>query len=187
MYFLKSQYNITLKLKRYGIKGEGILISEDDIIWYVRNGKYFEARRAISFLLSQPILDKNNQWNMIDRIIKYIDEHYKDKIKLEDISIYVGRSKEYICRIFKSCMYMSFKCYLNFVKIEKAEEMLLETNMSVMMIAREIGIEDVAYFSKLFKKFNGCSPGKFRIQYFDSANKYISNNRIVENKRVNRR
>lgn len=111
-----------------------------------------------------------NEYNEIDRkkikklipALEYISESYKENISLSDVSEKIGMSNYYFCRLFKSTLNMGFTDYLNSVRITHAEEMLSETNKSILEIAFENGFSSVSYFNRVFKSLKNCSPSEYR-------------------------
>jgi len=100
----------------------------------------------------------------IDKIIEYINNHYNQPINLYDLSKMVYLSPSYLSYLFKKQMGMGFKEYLNGVRIKKAKQLILESNLSLSEIAKMVGMEDPNYFSRLFKKYFLVSPQKLRKQ-----------------------
>lgn len=98
----------------------------------------------------------------VNAILQYVDEHYNEKISLEDLAELVHINKYYICKIFAHCTGMTFLNYLNQVRVQKAVELLLGTNRSITSIAYETGFQDINYFSRLFKQVMGVSPSEIR-------------------------
>ena len=68
----------------------------------------------------------------------------------------------YFSTIFKQSCGSSFKEYLNYIRIEESKHLLTETNYSIIDIAVAVGFEDQSYFTKVFKKFTGLTPKRFR-------------------------
>ncbi len=98
-----------------------------------------------------------------EQIADYLDEHFAEKISLDQIAGNMYLSPFYISRIFKSEIGESPIHYLIRIRMEKARE-LLETQqgLSVAQVAERVGYEDAYHFSKLFKKAYGSSPSKYR-------------------------
>ena len=132
------------------------------IIKHVMNDEYIMARKIITEVIIRVSYKKNMHYPLIAKAINYIDENYNKKIKLGEVAEHVGFSKEYMCRIFKDSMGVSYNDYLNFVRAGRAEQMLLQTDMTVKSISEGVGLVDPGYFSRIFKKFNGCTPNEFR-------------------------
>lgn len=104
----------------------------------------------------------------IKMAIDYIDENYKSKITLEDISLHIGLSEVYISRLFKKETGKTVLDYINEVRLSKAKQMLDTGRYKVYEVANELGFNNSHYFSTLFKKFTGLTP----IEYLQ--NKHIT-------------
>lgn len=145
------------------------------IFWL--NAKYLEEieklndMEKINKLLSRIIhrfiscvFDFNNikHVDVIYKAIEYIKEHSCEKISLEQVAEHVHLSKSYLSRIFKEEMNCNFTTYINKIRIEKSKSYLLNDNLSLTDIAMLTGFDDQSYFTKVFKRIIGVSPGKFR-------------------------
>lgn len=73
-----------------------------------------------------------------------------------------GMSITHFSRIFKSITGEPPLKYITEIKIEKAKEMLIFTDESIGSIESKVGYSEQNYFTRLFKKFTGSTPGKFR-------------------------
>ena len=83
-------------------------------------------------------------------------------LSLGDIAAQFNISEEHFCRVFKEYTgYRPFE-YLNLVKLQKAKELLKNTSLSIGEVCIESGFESHSYFSMLFKRSNGCTPGEYR-------------------------
>ncbi|MGI6174870.1 MAG: AraC family transcriptional regulator [Christensenellales bacterium] len=96
------------------------------------------------------------------RIKQFIDDNYTKDIKLKDISDNLYISPYYLAHVFKKEVGFSPVQYIINRRIGEAQSLLLQTNMSVAKIAKQVGYENANYFNILFKKTTGVSPGKFR-------------------------
>lgn len=103
-----------------------------------------------------------NSAYMIQKVKDYIDEHYQEKITLEDMADYVGLSKYYLSYLFKKEEGTNFVSYINKKRIEKAKEYLRDTNNTVSQIYDLVGFSDQQYFSKTFKKIVGMTVTEYR-------------------------
>lgn len=100
--------------------------------------------------------------NAIFKITTYIKENLTKRITLEEAAAQVFLSKSYFCRILKSELGYTFTEYVNRLRIERSKAMLLSSRMPISEISLEVGFEDQSYFSRIFKKQTGSSPGKYR-------------------------
>lgn len=100
-----------------------------------------------------------NKSYAVNRIINYLNENYEQKISLEQIAHNMYLSPVYISKIFKEETGESPINYLIKIRLEKAKEILLNSEGgSIKSIANQVGYDDVYHFSKLFKKYYGISP-----------------------------
>ena len=93
----------------------------------------------------------------------FIDENYKhDEMSLNTVAAQVNISPSYFSTIFSSEVGQTFVEYLTHVRLEKAKELLMCSNMRTAEIGYEVGYKDSHYFSYIFKKVVGCSPKEYR-------------------------
>lgn len=99
---------------------------------------------------------------VISRAASYIDANYTSELTLEMMARRAGRSPNYFCQLFKKEIGVSFVEYLNGVRIEKAKELLDNTDSMEYVIAVRVGYKEGKYFSVIFKKMTGMSPRQYR-------------------------
>ncbi len=102
-----------------------------------------------------------------EEAIRYIDLHYRENIRAEEIAEALHISRKYLCVVLEKHIGMSTKEYLLSKRVEEASELLLQTKMTVSDIAAEVGYTDYTQFSRLFRKKKGRSPQQFRKQSQD--------------------
>lgn len=95
-------------------------------------------------------------------IIRYIEENYKENIRLEQLADKFGFSKEYFSRSFKKYMGVNFKEYLTRRRLIEAEQLLVKTDRQISDIALESGFVDMKVFYEVFKREYGSTPGTYR-------------------------
>lgn len=95
-------------------------------------------------------------------IIKFIEEHYKENIKMEQLADQFGFSKEYFSRSFKKYMSINFKEYLTKRRLLEAEQLLRTTDWQISDVALECGFIDIKMFYSVFKKEYGSTPSTYR-------------------------
>lgn len=110
------------------------------------------------------VFDFNNikHVDVIYKSTAYIKEHFCEKISLEQVAEQVHLSKSYLSRIFKEEMNCNFTSYVNKIRIEKSKGYLLNDKLPLTDIAMLCGFDDQSYFTKVFKKATGVSPGHYR-------------------------
>jgi len=101
----------------------------------------------------------------IYKITAYVGENYMNKITLDDIAAHVYLSKSYVSKVFKEEIKYSLTDYINRVRVDKSKELFADPRLSLAEIAYLVGFDDQSYFTKIFKKNVGVSPGKFREKF----------------------
>ncbi|MEY8351992.1 response regulator [Lachnospiraceae bacterium 54-53] len=96
---------------------------------------------------------------------KYIKDHYREAITLEDVSEVAGFNPTYFSSLFKKETGKNFLEFLSEVRMEQAKSLLKETNLSVAAICGEVGYSDVKYFTRSFSKYSGLKPNEYRKLY----------------------
>jgi len=112
--------------------------------------------------------------SMVMNAIDYMKSHMKEKITLNDIASFCNYSPSYLSHHFKKIVGVNINVYINKMKVEHSKNHLLKTNDTLSAIAEELGFSDVSYYSRIFTKSCGVSPGKFREKY----------KRVVKNERL---
>lgn len=100
--------------------------------------------------------------DIIYKAVNYIKSNYANKISLDSIANHVYLSRSYLSKIFKDEMNCNITNYINKIRVEKSKLLLLDNTVNLVDIANLVGFEDQSYFTKVFKKETGLSPGKFR-------------------------
>jgi AraC-type DNA-binding domain-containing proteins len=98
----------------------------------------------------------------IYKAVDYIKRNYSKKLTLEEVAGFVYLSPSYFSKIFKEELDISFNNYLNQIRIENSKRFLMNDELDMIQISEMIGFEDQSYFSKVFKKIAGVTPGKYR-------------------------
>lgn len=100
----------------------------------------------------------------INRISGYLERHYDQKLTLAALSDLFGISSRHLNRIFKEETGKTVVEFIHDIRINRAKKLLAETSEKIIIIAMEVGYEDPAFFTRLFTRKVGCSPGKYREQ-----------------------
>ena len=106
-----------------------------------------------------------NQAKRIRAITNYIDRHYTEKLLLTDLARELGLSMSYLSAFFKSVFGISFQSYVMKMRCERARQLLLLTDFSLLDISIACGFSDLKYFNKGFTRLFGCSPRQYRLDF----------------------
>ena len=97
-----------------------------------------------------------------EETLAYIAQHYMEDLAVKDIAGYLGYSEAYFCKIFKQSFGHSFVSYLTDYRMQKAEELMRTSRLSIKEIGKTVGYPDPNYFTKVFRRVRGVSPSEFR-------------------------
>lgn len=92
----------------------------------------------------------------------YIREHYAEPLTLSHIAKIVSVNPAYLSSRFAKHCGQNFLEYLTHYRVEKARELLKNTNLQIQEIAERVGYGDVAYFNRIFRRETGRTPGAYR-------------------------
>ena len=96
---------------------------------------------------------------------RYIQQHYRESLRLEDVSSAVGFNATYFSTLFKKETGQNFMDYLTELRINKSKELLCGDALPIQDVAEMVGYRDLKYFSRLFKKTTGVSPSDYKKLY----------------------
>ncbi|WP_151733267.1 AraC family transcriptional regulator ['Paenibacillus yunnanensis' Narsing Rao et al. 2020] len=100
--------------------------------------------------------------NRLKKVILYIQENYREPIRLSDLSELIPMSEGQFTRFFKAMTRKTPVDYINSYRIRQAADLLQQTDRKISDIALEVGFDNVSYFIKVFRKGMKCSPSEFR-------------------------
>lgn len=105
--------------------------------------------------------DRRN-YERIRNILAYIEANYSSNLTLEDIADHIHLCKSECCRMFKRCMRQSLFDFILEYRIEQSLAWLSDTGNSIQAVSEKVGFNDANYFSRVFRKYRGCSPSAYR-------------------------
>ena len=95
-------------------------------------------------------------------IIEYIQTNYRKQMTVEELAERIDLSKHYFMRFFKKYMGMTCIEYINDYRLNLAAKQLSTTNLQVTEIANSVGIFNLSYFNRIFKKKYHMTPKEYR-------------------------
>lgn len=97
----------------------------------------------------------------LEHVRRYIMEHYRENLSLDDLETMSELSRNYLIQQFKQAFGLTPKQYLNWVRVQKAKELAITTSLTIGEIAERVGYADVHTFGRMFKKQTGTSLSMF--------------------------
>lgn len=120
-----------------------------------------QLRDGLCKVLNEKNKDYKNR--IVSNAKKYIELHINEKLTLSQVATALSISPNYLSQLFKKYCNIGFSEYVNQMKIAKAKTLLDESNLKVYEVAEKLGFENAFYFSKVFKKIEGCSPKEYQM------------------------
>lgn len=100
---------------------------------------------------------------MIVKAIDYIYAHFNEPITVDELCRYLGFSKYYVCRKFKSQTGKTIIEYVNHLRCMNAKRLIESGDYNITESARMSGFNNMSYFTKAYNKYIGCLPSKNNI------------------------
>ncbi len=98
----------------------------------------------------------------LKQAIGFIRSEYTRDISLDEVSEFVGLSKYYFAREFRRITGYSFVEYINILRCDRAQQLLLNSKMTVWEVGLSCGFQNRAYFTRTFARYVGSTPNEFR-------------------------
>jgi two-component system response regulator YesN len=163
---------LVVLLSRAAIDGgasiEEIIGLNNDYLVRIRESRsVYDLSASLSVILSRFVdcvftLKSIKHADLIRKSIHFIRSQYTGSLSLEKVAEYVHLSPSHISRIFHEGTGESFVSYLTRIRIEKAKALLQAQSLPLAEISARTGFKDQSYFTRVFKRSTGMSPGKYR-------------------------
>lgn len=112
----------------------------------------------------EELADQERRQGRLQRLLKFVDENYMNKIRLTDFAAQEGRSVSYLSHFISRTMQQSFQEYVNTVRFRSACKRIASGQQRMMDVCVESGFSDYRYFSKTFQKKLGMTPEEYSRQ-----------------------
>ncbi len=119
---------------------------------------------------TSPLKLEYNAKVYVEYAVNYLQTNYHNA-KINDVAQKIGINRSYLTSIFRQQMGISPQEYLMQYRMDKAREILLESDISVQEIALRVGYDNALTFSKIFKSYYGLSPAYYRQEKRESREK----------------
>jgi AraC family transcriptional regulator len=101
------------------------------------------------------------KWRL-KRVVEYVENHLSEKIALSDLAAVAGLSRMHFASQFRTATGLRPHEFLLRRRIQRAEELLRNTTMPIVEIPLRVGFQTQAHLTTVFKRFAGCTPGRWR-------------------------
>lgn len=128
------------------------------------NAMYMEAMDAFLDMIKET-QNRKKYSNYLEQCKQYIEQNYKEKLSLDTLAEYMGLNATYLSHIFSQEEKITIQEYINKVRVERAQNLLKFSDKSILEISDYVGFQSQSYFGKIFKKYSGLTPGKYRAQF----------------------
>jgi two-component system response regulator YesN len=151
---------------KIGLKTTRIIDSEFDFkissmnnAFEVRKWLFQILEKIFNEIIDQKICCSNDSLFLA---MNYIEKNYQRGITLKDVARYVNLNPSYLSKFFKKELDINISTYITERRINKAKELLENTDMPILNIAVDLSYNESNYFSKVFKKIVGITPSEYR-------------------------
>lgn len=103
--------------------------------------------------------------NAISIVVDYIDKNYQRPLTLQELSTLVHFSPSYLSKLFHQTKGLTIKAYLNQKRLENAEYLLKNSELTIQEVSQHCGFTNVSHFNRVFKQHTGTPPLEFRHLY----------------------
>lgn len=168
-----------LERAKYGIEFFNISEQAEPYFYRIRDAK--GVNRFADFLTLLGLLAKSNSYRLlssaqmqsfdddaslakINTVFTYITENYSEQISADMLSAKLGMSQTKFSRFFRKATGNSFTDFVNHIRVNKACQLLMNTDKYVTNICYDVGFNNVANFNRRFLEIKGVTPKEFRSQ-----------------------
>lgn len=165
-------FNVTITLADMDVQSSAL---EESKYTYFKNVDGASSLNEAMQVLDQFMLEvqectagdggKRSDPNM-KMLLEYMHEHFDQPLGLAEVAKHFHFNPSYLSSYFSSHKKEGFNEYLNKIRIEKAEELLRSDDVTISEISSMVGYSDHSYFCKVFKKFTGLSPSRYRRKFW---------------------
>jgi AraC-like DNA-binding protein len=156
---------IELGFTRHALFTEGHLVEELIAIHEPAvMERWFSQRMMMPYLDEYRHTQNLQSRHLIERAMELLQAHYMEDLSLEECADRLSTSPYTLSRSFKQVAGLNYVDYIMNVRIDKAKELLMSTQLKISEIAEQVGYQH-SYFNKIFKGAVGSTPTQYREQF----------------------
>ena len=156
---------MTENLRRKGNLGEAVV----DNLWDLRSSQesyiyetFMKDRQKNKDPEDGRIRDSEANSYVLKSALVFMTENYTRKLSLGDVAQHCYVSSWHLSKLLNQYTGRGFFEILNRIRLDRAKELLTDSGRKIQDISEEVGFQDVAHFSRIFKSNVGCSPKEYR-------------------------
>ena len=144
------------------LKGTQYKMKVQELLCTLVNLLIESVPKSETMVESNLLLHNKKAIKNLEKVFSYLRDNYTEGITLADVSALLNYSQSYFQKIWKRYIGISFHEYLNEYRLERASQMLLDTNMQVSEVCFAAGFQNLKTFNRVFKSAHGLSPSEYR-------------------------
>lgn len=159
-----SDYLYLRECLQYGVRDYLLKPTDKNELFQIMSQLVLERNER--YMTESPVNNGNTNEESVNHKVskakEYILKNYKKPIRLIDVANFLELNPAYFSRIFRQKTGVCFVDYLAEIRINKAIELLKNSNMNISEISEEVGFVRSRYFTEIFKKRKGMTPSEYR-------------------------
>ncbi len=141
---------------------------EDESVYQNALQGMYGAKAYLRSLVTQALRYEsyiNKTESVTEQIRQYIDQHYREDIRRDDLGEMVYLNTDYMSRIFKKETGISISSYIIGKRVEEAKKLLAQSSLPINSVSISVGYSNFSYFTKMFRENTEYSPLEYRRKY----------------------
>ncbi len=138
------------------------LTYSDYMLTFVRLDTFQKAIDTVIDRIHICLVDRKQTRDEVEMVRQYVMTHIDEELPVSELAEYAALNPEYLSRLFKKRTGSSLKEYIIQKKIEVAQLLMDTTNLSISVVADHVGYPNYNNFSRIFKKYVGCTPQEYK-------------------------
>lgn len=135
------------------------------LAWILERLEPRPAARLGSVLHQPPVNAPLHHLGIVQWVLEFIEERFRDGASLADLARSVGVSRSHLCRVFRRVTGQSLKSFLTRRRLLAAKTMLQDPTVPIRRVAAAVGYRDLSHFDRVFRRMEGQSPSSYRRRY----------------------
>jgi len=162
--FLYMIYTIMRVYKHEGLESD--TISFADVMEVSTDAEQYECIMALCdrFIAIREEYNRKYKRASVETAVQYLRLNFDKPISLNNLADEMGISQSYLSELLKRELKMNYLSYVRELRIERARELLSNTDLSILDIGTAVGYDTVHSFIRNFKKIMDTTPAAYRIQ-----------------------